>query len=112
VEGRYPAGAVGRALLRRHLDWMLLQDAMAAGAQLEPGVPVRRAIVDRGEVKGVVLDRGCELRAAVTIAADGRRSSLAFGLRLAEHPARARRWAMGAYFEEPAGAPRPQHGPI
>ena len=24
VEGRYPAGAAGRALLRRHLDWMLL----------------------------------------------------------------------------------------
>jgi flavin-dependent dehydrogenase len=110
VEGRYPAGAVGRAVLRRHLDWMLLQDAMAAGAQLEPGVPVRRAIVEGGEVKGVVLDRGCELRATVTIAADGRRSSLAFGLRLAEHPARPRRWAMGAYFEEPAGASTPTLG--
>jgi flavin-dependent dehydrogenase len=100
VEGRYPAGAAGRALLRRHLDWMLLQDAMAAGAQFEPCVPVRRAVVDDGGVKGVVLDRGRELRASVTIAADGRRSSLAFGLGLAEHPPRPRRWAMGAYFEE------------
>src|SRR5215831_9755063 len=33
VEGRYPDGVGGRALLRRHLDWMLLQDALAAGAQ-------------------------------------------------------------------------------
>lgn len=104
VEARYPTGVVGRALLRRHFDWLLLQDAMAAGAQFEPGVPVRRAIVDGDEVRGVALDRGCELRAPITIAADGRRSSLAFGLRLAEHPRRPRRWAMGAYFHAPAAA--------
>src|ERR1700722_2042924 len=36
IEGRYPDGVGGRALLRRHLDWMLLQDAVAAGAQFEP----------------------------------------------------------------------------
>src|SRR5438093_10692829 len=41
VEGRYPRGQVGRALLRRDLDWMLLQDALAAGAQFEPAVAVR-----------------------------------------------------------------------
>ena len=106
VEGRYPAGAVGRALLRRHFDWMLLQDALAAGAQFEAGVTVRRAVVDDGEVKGVALDRGGELRASVVIAADGRRSSLAFDLRLAGHPARPRRWAMGTYFEEPVRTTR------
>jgi menaquinone-9 beta-reductase len=102
VDGRYPAGVTGRALLRRHLDWMLLEDAMAAGAQFEPGVPVRRAIVDGGRVTGIVLDRGCELRAPAVIAADGRRSSLAFGLGLASHPVRPRRWALGAYFDEGA----------
>ena len=100
VEGRYPDATIGRALLRRHFDWMLLQDAIASGAQFEPGVPVRRAVVDNGRVKGVALDRGCELRASVTIAADGRRSALAFGLGLAAHPPRPRRWAIGAYFEE------------
>lgn len=101
VEGHYPDGIHGRALLRRHFDWMLLQDAIASGAQFEPGVPVRSAVVSDGQVKGVALDRGCELRADVTIAADGRRSALAFGLGLAAHPARPRRWAMGTYFEEP-----------
>ena len=104
IEGRYPKGVTGRALLRRHFDWMLLQDAMAAGAQFEPGVAVRRAIVEDGRVVGVGLGGGCELRAKVTIAADGRRSTLAFGLGLLAHPGRPRRWAMGAYMDARADA--------
>ena len=48
VEGRYPHGLIGRALLRRHFDWMLLQDAVAAGAQFESGVAVRRAACRSG----------------------------------------------------------------
>lgn len=39
------------------------------------------------------------MAARVTIAADGRHSTIAFGLGLARHPARPRRWAIGAYFE-------------
>jgi flavin-dependent dehydrogenase len=102
IEGRYPDGIGGRALLRRHLDWMLLQDAIAAGAQFEPAFTVRRALVDGKRVAGVwVSGRRCEgeLRARVTIAADGRRSTIAFGLGMARHPARPRRWAIGAYVE-------------
>jgi menaquinone-9 beta-reductase len=102
VEGRYPRGQIGRALLRRHFDWMLLQDALAAGAQFESGVAVRRPLVEGERVAGVRAGgRGweCDLRARVTIAADGRRSTLAFGLGLARHPARPRRWAIGAYVE-------------
>jgi len=105
VEGRYPQGQIGRALLRRHLDWMLLQDAVAAGAQFESGVAVRRPLVDGERVTGVRAGgRGweCDLRARLTIAADGRRSALAFGLGLARHPARPRRWAIGAYVETSA----------
>ena len=49
-----------------------------------------------------VRTRSGELRARVTIAADGRRSTLAFGLGLASHPARPRRWALGAYIDVPA----------
>src|SRR3954467_3076263 len=82
VEGRYPDGMTGRALLRRDFDWMLLQDAVAAGAQFEPGVAGKHAIVDRGRIAGVRIGDG-EMRATVTIAADGRRSSLAFELGLA-----------------------------
>jgi menaquinone-9 beta-reductase len=99
VEGRYPDGMHGRALLRRDFDWMLLSDAVAAGAQFEPGVAVRDAIVEDGRVAGVRIGRGGELRARVTIAADGRHSTMAFGLGLAAHPRRPRRWAIGAYMD-------------
>jgi len=99
VEGRYPDGATARALLRRDFDWTLLSDAIDAGAQFEPGVAVRRAIVDNGRVAGVMAGDQCEHRATVTIAADGRRSTLAFGLGLASHPRRPRRWAVGAYLD-------------
>jgi flavin-dependent dehydrogenase len=102
VEGRYPRGQVGRALLRRHLDWMLLQDAIAAGAQFEPGVAVRRPLLDKGRITGVRAGGPgweCDLHARLTIAADGRRSVLAFNLGLATHPPRPRRWAIGAYVE-------------
>jgi len=102
VEGRYPDGMTGRALLRREFDWMLLQDAVAAGAQFEPGVSVKSAVVEGGRVAGVRIG-DAELRARVTIAADGRRSTLAFGLGLAAHPARPRRWALGAYMDVAGG---------
>jgi flavin-dependent dehydrogenase len=106
VEGRYPHDLRGRSILRRDLDWALLEQAIAAGALFEPGVLVRDALaLERGGVRiceGVVVGSResprC-LRAPVTIAADGRRSTLAFGLGLARHPPRPRRWAIGAYFE-------------
>jgi flavin-dependent dehydrogenase len=106
VEARYGKGVVGRALLRRDFDWMLLQDALAAGAQFEPSVTVRRALVDESRVTGVEASGSPfdgEIRASVTIAADGRHSTLAFGLGLAWHPARPRRWAIGAYVESSVG---------
>lgn len=106
IEGRYPGGLSGRAITRRDLDWLLLQQAIAAGCQFEPGVAVRRAIVDeRGAVRsvsGVTIGedgRESPIDAPVTIAADGRHSTIAFGLGLAHHPRRPRRWAIGAYFE-------------
>ncbi len=110
IEGRYPEGISGRALLRRDLDWSLLQRALDAGAQFEPSTAVRCAIVDESggqrSVGGVVIamnGRERELRARVTLAADGRRSTLAFALGLARHPARPRRWAIGAYYENARG---------
>jgi flavin-dependent dehydrogenase len=106
IEGRYPDGLSGRALTRRDLDWLLLQQAMAAGCQFEPGVTVRRAIVDAHRqapsVGGAVVGAGgheSPMAARVTIAADGRHSTIAFQFGLARHPLRPRRWAIGAYFE-------------
>ena len=113
VEGRYPHGQIGRAILRRHLDWMLLQDAISAGAQFEPGVAVRRPLVTDRRVTGVRAGgRGWEhdLSARLTIAADGRRSALAFSLGLATHPARPRRWAIGAYVETAGPTSLPTFG--
>jgi len=70
-----------------------------------PSLIARRAIVDGGAggtIAGVVVHGELAMRARVTIAADGRRSTLAFGLGLARHPARPRRWAVGAYVERTA----------
>src|ERR1043166_4881213 len=59
IEGRYPRGHTGRAIVRRDLDAMLLQEAIAAGCEYEAGVAVRRAIVDEQSggrrVTGVLL---------------------------------------------------------
>ncbi len=106
IDGRYPGGLSGRAITRRDLDWLLLQQAIAAGCQFDAGVSVRRAIVGEREtrrsVSGVTIGAdGHEspIEAAVTIAADGRHSTIGFGLGIARHPRTPRRWAIGAYFE-------------
>jgi flavin-dependent dehydrogenase len=109
IEGPYPRVLHGRSISRRDLDCALLNEAVAAGADFEARVTVRQAIVERGGarlVEGVMVGVGGALRplrARVTIAADGRRSTLAFGLGLAHHPARPRRWAIGAYLEQAGG---------
>src|SRR5512146_545945 len=86
VEGRYPDGLHGRSIVRRDLDWILLQHAVDAGAMFEPGLAARGPMVQTNGTRLVtgVLAR-CRngdrrLPARVTIAADGRRSTLAFGL--------------------------------
>jgi len=106
IEGRYPDGVVGRAIVRRDLDWLLLRGAIDAGCQFEAGVNVLGAVLADDKagraVSGVTIGAngsGETLAARVTIAADGRHSTIAFGLGLARHPRRPRRWAIGAYYE-------------
>jgi flavin-dependent dehydrogenase len=106
IEGRYPGRLSGRAITRRDLDWLLLQQAIAAGCDFEPGIAVRGAsVMEQGttrSVSGAVIGGGgreSSIAARVTIAADGRHSTIAFGLGLGMHPRRPRRWAIGAYFE-------------
>ncbi len=107
IAGAYPDGLAGIAVSRRHVDQYLLEQAVAAGAEFDEGVTVQGALVEtqagdpivRGIVVGGAHGRRRELRAPVTIAADGRHSRTAFGLGLARHPARPRRWAVAAYFD-------------
>jgi menaquinone-9 beta-reductase len=107
IDGRYPLGIHGRAMVRRQFDWILLQHALNAGCEFDPGVTVRGSVLTDGrgapKIAGVTIGRSTaaetRLRARVVIAADGRHSTLAFGLGLARHPERPRRWAIGAYFE-------------
>ena len=112
VTGEYGAGVRGLALTRRELDRILVEDARSAGAVIEEGVRVDGPLVERDprgvRVAGLRITRGRvaeEWRAPITIAADGRRSRLAFSLGLARQPVRPRRWAIGAYFEGVSGPP-------
>jgi len=107
VVGKYPAGVHGRAIVRRELDAMLLRAAIDSGVAFEPNVAVQRAVLAEREGRAMVVGvaagvngRDRKLEAPVIIAADGRHSTLAFGLGLARHPERPRRWAIGAYFAD------------
>jgi flavin-dependent dehydrogenase len=112
VSANYPAPFRGHTVMRRDLDQWLLDEAIRSGAQFDDGVMVRRPLLsthrngDDSRVCGIVVSRGSRevpLNARVTIAADGRRSTLAFGLKLAVHPRRPRRWAVGGYFTGMSG---------
>ena len=108
VRGRYRSGRTGCAITRRVLDAWLIGQVRAAGVQVDEGVKVKGLCerTDRGVpiVSGILLPShdGRTLRheARLVIAADGRRSSLAFGRSLARQPLRPRRWAIGAYFTD------------
>src|SRR5688572_28702325 len=106
VVTRYAGGRTGLALRRRDLDQRLLEQAIAAGVRFEPGLVARRPLIDPasgGMVRGLVLSRrgtAGELRmpAILTIAADGRQSTLARAMGLRRTPS-VRRWAFGAYAQ-------------
>ena len=115
VTADYPEDLRGAALMRRDLDSMLLDAAIAAGAEFTPGVAVRGAIAGPAEagphVAGVRVATASgeeDWPARVVIAADGRHSTLAFALGLARYAAAPRRWAFGAYFTDVEGVGR--HG--
>ncbi len=124
VTADYPDDLRGAALMRRDLDSMLLDAAIAAGAEFSDGVAVRGPVVgpaafDSAQARkaGPIHLRGVRVMTArgeedwparVVIAADGRHSTLAFALGLARYAAAPRRWAFGAYFTDVDGVGR--HG--
>jgi geranylgeranyl reductase family protein len=103
VVADYPPGIAGVALTRRVLDQVLIDAAIAGGAQFDDGVGVLRPVVaDDGAVTGVTVRSGgaeYDLRARVVIAADGRASRLGSLLGLSAFGRQPRRWAFGAYYE-------------
>jgi len=102
VRAVYGAGLAGRAVRRRVFDEWLLRHASDAGAQVEEGVAVKGAHLSSNRVSGITVSRRQGGDAAhesrLVIAADGRRSTLAFSRGLARQPVRPRRWAIGGYF--------------
>ena len=103
VRATYGADVHGRAIVRRELDQLLLEQARAAGVDFNERTLVLGPTVDGdGAVTGVRLKRAdgrsLEERAAFVVAADGRESRLARALKLSEHPRQPRRWAIGGYF--------------
>jgi flavin-dependent dehydrogenase len=107
VQAQYSGDRRGLAVTRRVLDSWLLERAISAGAHFEPGLIVRRPLFDDTApapvVRGLVLARRggssdtIRMPGAITIAADGRASSLARAVGLSASPRRPRRWAFGAY---------------
>jgi flavin-dependent dehydrogenase len=106
VAADYPDAMYGLAITRHDLDLMLIDAAVAAGADFHPATLARAAIVERGRIDGVDLVRGarCEpRRARLVIAADGRGSRLGAVAGVSRYAASPRRWACGAYYEGVAG---------
>lgn len=104
----YNDGKTARALSRRALDTWLLEEAIRAGARFEGGWIVRDAIVDhrpgRPVIRGLAIasrsspEKCVRIPAVMTIAADGRRSTVARAARLSRPSPSPRRWAFGAYM--------------
>lgn len=106
VEGRYPDGVAGLAVLRRDLDQWLVAQAVTAGATFDDGVLVRGPIMRDDAVAGVVVATPAGDRAhpsRLVLAADGRMSVLARACGLVTTPRRPRRWALGTYLDAVAG---------
>jgi flavin-dependent dehydrogenase len=100
VSADYPDGLRGMSLMRRCLDHLLLDAAVAAGANVDTGVSVSEPVIDGDRVAGVRLAGRHHdvLRAPIVIAADGRGSRVASKMKLTSYARHPRRWAFGAYF--------------
>jgi menaquinone-9 beta-reductase len=108
ITGEYGGTTLGASLRRRDLDLELVHQAAADGASFEPGMLVEAPLVEEvGRARRVIGIRVItasgiqrDLRAPLTIAADGRHSRVARRLGLVAQPVDPRRWAIGAYFRD------------
>jgi menaquinone-9 beta-reductase len=110
IQERYPGANHGVAIRRQDLDWSLANAAARAGADFRERI-VARSPVMRDQHDGPLMTGAhcasagapSPISARVTIAADGRRSALAFALGLARHPVAPRRWAVGVHATDVHG---------
>src|SRR5687767_14277963 len=91
VRGGYGGGLHGRAITRRALDVLLLQQATEAGAQFEDNTSVVATVSGTNDVVAGVVVRAADGRrferpARLVIAADGRESRLARAAGLSRRP--------------------------
>jgi len=111
IEGRYPAPLRGLALRRQELDSALVAAAVDAGVECREATAARGPLFTVRRGRRVVTGAACvsasgggtNLEAKVTIAADGRRSTIGFALGLVRHPAAPRRWAIGTHATDVRG---------
>ncbi len=107
VDGRYPDGVAGRAIVREQFDDVLLRAAADAGAVIEQEVLVHGVASRGAAIDGLLIARrhGSPTRidARVVIAADGRHSRTARSAGLGRYARRPRRWAVGCYFSDAVG---------
>jgi len=110
--GRYdrtrfpPYRPFGYALPRAVLDTILIEAARCSGARVRTGVALDRLIVEDGAVRGAIVREGDareEVRARVTVGADGLNSAVARQLGLAGAGG-LRRLALVAHLEGVSGA--------
>jgi flavin-dependent dehydrogenase len=70
-------GMNGASVYRKDLDPLLADMAVNAGAELRTSTLVKDVIMEKGQVKGVVTEKGNKVMAEVVIAADGAMSTMA-----------------------------------
>ena len=108
IRGEYGGGTHGLGVTREVLDAWLVEQAVASGATLVEGAAVLGPeVAPGGIVAGVrVRTRGgstATFRAAMTLGADGRRSTVGEACGLSACARNPRRWAIGAYFADVEG---------
>lgn len=96
----------GAIVTRLAFDDTLRRAAEAAGAEVREGVPVRSLVVERGKVVGASAP-GLEIRAPLTIVADGSGSLAWSALGTAAPRGRAQALAITAYYEGVLPGPDP-----
>jgi flavin-dependent dehydrogenase len=103
-----PAGAFALSLGREVLDAILVEEARRAGAVVWEGTTFREPIVEDGAVVGACVERDgrhLEVRARLTLAADGLRSRFARKLGLGGGDGGRRKLGLAARYAASGGQP-------